>query len=455
MHPKKFSKEFLLGTSSASYQIEGAWNEDGKGESIWDRWTHIPGTCAATGDTACDHYHRYKEDIQLLKDLGVDAYRFSISWTRVFPDGYGSPNQKGIDFYKDLVKELKENGIKPVITLYHWDLPQNLQDIGGWVNPKVAEYFNQYAEFLFDELGNDVESWITFNEPYVVAFMGYHTGRFAPGIRDFSSALKVCHNILIAHGMAVRTFRKKRRKGKIGITLDYFPALPASQQEEDKWAAERDKDSHLRWFAEPIFHGKYPQRLWKHYQEKGVVMPKVTPTDLSLINEPIDFLGINFYRGSVVADNKNVNWPLETEYIPSDMEKDSTFYRLRPERLYEYLIDLHKEYGNIDIMISENGYSNHEFVNRYGQIMDYDRIDYISRHLEQCLRAIEAGVPLIGYFVWSFLDDFEWTGGYKTRMGLVYVDYQTQKRTLKESGKWYQRVIQERNLVDYKAGNSI
>lgn len=453
MEHQKFPENFLFGTASAAYQIEGAWNADGKGESIWDRWTHIPGTCEATGDTACDHYHRYKEDIQLLKELGVDAYRFSIAWTRIFPDGYGSLNRKGLDFYKDLVQRLKQNGIKPVVTLYHWDLPQKLQDIGGWVNPKTAEYFDRYAECLFDELGDDVESWITFNEPYVVAFMGYHTGRFAPGIRDFSSALKVCHNMLLAHGMAVRTFRKKKRKGKIGITLDYFPALPASEREEDKEAAERDRDSHLRWFADPIFRGRYPQRLWKHYQERGVVMPETKEEDFVLISAPVDFLGINFYRGSVISDNKRKNWPLETEYIPNDTEKDSAFYRLRPERLYEYLMELHEEYGGVDILISENGYSNHEFVNRYGQIMDYDRIDYISRHLEQCRRAIEDGVPLIGYFVWSFLDDLEWTGGYKSRMGLVYVDYRTQKRIVKESGKWYRQVIRERRLVEYQAAD--
>ena len=444
----KFAENFLLGVASASYQIEGGWNADGKGESIWDRWTHIPGTCEATGDIACDHYHKYKEDIDLLEEIGVDAYRFSISWPRVFPEGFGMPNKAGVDFYKDIIRRLKEKGIKAMVTLYHWDLPQKLQDIGGWANPAIVEYFNDFAKYMFAELGDDVESWITFNEPWVVAFMGYHNGRFAPGIRDFSTALKVCHNILLSHGKAVRTYREMKLTGSIGITLDYFPAKPASDREEDRLAAERDWDSHLRWFSSPIFKGSYPEKLWKHYAAHGVVMPEINENDLEIIHTPVDFLGINFYRGCVIANDEGGNWPLDTKYVQNDSEKQSSFYKLRPERLYDYLMQLNKEFDGIKIIISENGYSNNEFVNRHGQVLDYDRIDYIYRHLEQCLKAIDDGVNLAGYFVWSFLDDLEWTGGYKSRMGLVHVDYETLERTMKESGKWYSRLIAARKLVD-------
>lgn len=448
----KSLENITLGVASAAFQIEGGWNADGKGESIWDRWCHIPGTCRDTGDVACNHYYRYEEDLKILKDMGVDSYRFSISWPRVLPEGHGKVNQEGLRFYQNIIARLKEYGIKVAVTLYHWDLPQKLQNLGGWANPQTALYFEEYAKLLFRTFGEDVDVWITFNEPYVAAFMGHMTGKFAPGHRDVSEALAVSHNILRAHGMAVRAYREMGYQGKIGITLDYFPADAASDSREDLLAAARDRESHLGWFADPVFKGHYPEMMWKHYVEKGVVMPEVTQEDLELIQAPIDFLGINYYRFSVIRDCPGGNWPYDNEYVPNCAEKTHVSYRRVPEKMYDYMRYLNDTYGPKELMVTENGYSAQETPDRQGRILDYDRIDYLYCHLEQCIRARENGVPLTAYYVWSFLDDLEWTGGYTTRMGLVRVDYESQKRTLKESAHWYARVIRERRLVEEREG---
>lgn len=444
----KSLENMTLGVASAAFQIEGGFDADGKGESIWDRWCHTPGHCVATGDMACDHYHRYEEDLKILKDMGVDSYRFSISWPRVMPEGHGRVNEAGLQFYKNIIARLKEYGIKPAVTLYHWDLPQKLQDMGGWANPQTAVYFREYAEILFRSFGKDVDVWITFNEPFVVAFMGHATGKFAPGHRDVSEALAVSHHMLLAHGMAVESFRKMGCPGKIGITLDYFPADAASDREEDRLAAALDRDSHLGWFTDPIFKGHYPERMWKHYQEKGVVMPKVSEQDLELIQTPIDFLGFNYYRYSVMQYCPGGNWPYDNEYVPNCSEKNHINYQLVPEKMYDYIKYLNDTYAPNELMVTENGYSRQEAPDRHGRIMDYDRIDYIYRHLEQCIRARENGVPLTAYYVWSFLDDLEWTGDYSIRMGLIRVDYETQERIWKESAHWYGKVLKNRCLVD-------
>lgn len=440
--------DMVMGVASAAFQIEGGWNEDGKGESIWDRWCHIPGYCKDTGDVACDHYHRYEEDLKLLKEIGVDSYRFSVSWPRVLPDGYGKVNKKGLSFYKNIVRRLKEYHIKAAVTLNHWDLPQKLQDAGGWANRQTAVYFKEYAELLFRELGEDVDVWITHNEPSVVAFIGHFNGRFAPGHRDISETLVVCHNLLLAHGMAVKSYRELGYKGKIGISFGYFPTTAASDSREDALAARRDWESQFGWFADPIYKGYYPEMMWKYYQKKGVTMPEILPGDMQLIGEPIDFLGINFYRGAVMKHSEGENWPYDNSYVPNESEKGNKYYHHMPQKLYDYLLALNQEYGPREIMITENGFSNNETPDRHGRIMDYDRIDYLYRHLEQCIRAKEAGVPLSAYYIWSFLDDLEWTGGYSTRMGIVRVDYETMERTVKESGYWYQKVLRSRQLAD-------
>lgn len=444
----KALENMTLGVASAAFQIEGGWNADGKGESIWDRWCHIPGTCRAAGDTACDFYHRYEEDLKILKELGVDSFRFSVSWPRVLPEGYGEINQAGLQFYKNITARLKEYGIKAAVTLFHWDLPQRLQELGGWCNPQTAVYFKEYAQLMFEALGDDVDVWITFNEPYVSAFMGHASGKFAPGHRDISEALAVSHTMLLAHGMAVKAYRAGGYSGKIGITLDYFPASPASESKEDVLAAQRDRESHLGWFADPVFKGHYPEMIWEQYRDKGVVLPRITGGDMEIISTAVDFLGVNFYRSCVIKNCPGANWPYDNEYVQTSVEKTHANYKHCPQRLYDYLAYLNDTYTPKEIMITENGYSSAETVDRYGRVMDYDRIDYLYRHLEQCIHARESGIPLSAYYVWSFLDDLEWTGGYGTRMGLVRVDYETQERILKESAHWYRRVIKERRLVD-------
>lgn len=440
--------DFPLGVSSSAFQIEGGWNSDGKGESIWDRWLHIPGKGAATGDVSTDHYHRWEEDVELLRELGVDSYRFSVSWPRVMPDGEGRVNAEGLAFYKNLVSRLKEYGISPAVTLYHWDLPQKLQDQGGWANRNTAKAFQVFAEVMFEALGDAVDVWITHNEPFVAAYMGHANGRFAPGHTDISEALAVSHNILLSHGLAVWSFRKGKYKGKIGITLDFYPSEPASDTTEDILAAKRDRDSHLGWFADPVFFGQYPQEMWDWYARKGVTMPQISPGDMRIIAQPLDFLGINYYRPSTIRHCEGNNWPYDNAYAADLSEKDNALFRLCPEALGKYLRYINDAYAPREIIITENGFSAVEAPDRHGRIQDHNRIDYLYRHLEQCILARQSGVPIAGYYVWCFLDDLEWTAGYKTRMGLVRVDYDTMKRTIKESGYWYKRVIQNRKLVD-------
>ena len=443
---------FSLGVSSAAFQIEGGWRADGKGESIWDRFLHQPGNGKATGDAAADHYHRWEEDMALLREMGVDTYRFSISWPRVLPEGKGKLNEKGMDFYRRILDRLHSYGISPAVTLYHWDLPQKLQDRGGWANRDTAKYFQEYAEKMFDSFGDHVDTWITHNEPFVAAFMGYATGRFAPGHRDYVEALQAAHHLLLSHGLAVQAFRARSLKGKIGITLSYFPARPATDSQADVLAARRDRESHLGWFADPVFKGWYPEMIWKHYGGKGLAMPDIAPEDMRLISLPVDFLGMNYYRPSVIKNEPGGNWPCDNAYVPNPTEKTEAVHFHQPEKLYEYLQFLHREYSPQEILITENGFSAYEAPDRNGSVLDYNRIDYLYRHLEQCVRARESGVPIGGYYVWSFLDDLEWTGGYASRMGLVRVDYDTMKRIPKESARWYQRVIAARRLLEpYRA----
>lgn len=436
--------DFALGVASSSYQIEGGWNQGGKGESIWDRYTHMK-QLDDTGDVAADHYHRYEEDINILAQVGVDSYRFSISWPRVFPNGTGVPNEEGIQFYKNILNLLKKNGIKAAVTLYHWDLPQALQDKGGWTNRETADAFASYAAYVFKELGNDVDVWITHNEPWVVAFMGYGYGKFAPGLTDYSAALLACHNILLSHGKAVAAYRELGLKGKIGISLCYFPSVPYTNSQDDELAALRDRQSHIGWFADPIYFGKYPEYTWNWYQEKKIVMPNIEPSDMEIISQKIDFLGVNYYRGAYVKHQPG-DFPLDSGHASSDMEKTSRRFTLKPYFLFDYLKYLNERYGPNEIMITENGFSSNEFLDRNGEVNDDYRIDYIHRHLDECLRAIDSGMNVTAYYLWCFLDSFEWISGFKTRMGIVYVDYESHKRTIKKSGLWYQRLIADRRL---------
>ncbi len=443
----QFPKDFIWGTATSSFQIEGAWQEDGKGESIWDRFCHIPGKVAegATGDVACDHYHRYKEDVALLKEIGVNSYRFSISWPRIFPEGFGEPNLQGLQFYKDLIAELQNADIKPVVTLYHWDLPQKLQDIGGWANLKVVDYFVAYAEYLFQELGDSVHTWVTHNEPWCTAFLGYFYGSFAPGITDFSTSLKVSHHLLLSHGKVVRSFRRMGLMGKIGITLNMNPMYPKNDTIEAEQASQREDGYINRWFTDPLYLGKYPEDMLTWYQRQGCVLPEIGENDMELIRSPIDFLGINYYApGYFEYDDKN--WPLFNKKVLGDGEITDFNLNICPEALLELLTQLKATYKVKEIVITENGAAFQDQVNEQGLIEDDKRVSYLQQHIEQTFQSIEAGIPVTGYFVWSLLDNFEWASGYQPRFGITYLDYKTQKRTLKKSALWYKEVIKQNGL---------
>ncbi|MDK2809480.1 MAG: beta-glucosidase [Petroclostridium sp.] len=450
-----FPKDFLWGVATASYQIEGAWKEDGKGESIWDRFSHIPKKVANgdTGDVACDHYHLYPEDVKLLKELGVKTYRLSISWPRIFPEGKGQPNEKGMEFYKNLIKLLVENDIKPAVTLYHWDLPQKLQDIGGWANREVVDYYEQYARYVFKELGDLVPIWITHNEPWVVSFIGNWEGRHAPGITDFSTALQVSHHLLLSHGKAVRAYREMGFEGEIGITLNLVPVYPdpSSHNEEDAAAAIRRDGFQNRWFLDPVFKGRYPADMINWYSKK-VVVPVITQEDLDIISTPVDFLGINYYAPGYIKADPDA-WPLELKHVFTGKDRTAMGWEIYPEGLYDLLVRLHKDYNGIKIMVTENGAAFNDIVNREGKVEDDNRLDFLYKHFIQAYRAIQDGVNLTGYYVWSFMDNFEWAEGYAKRFGITYVDYKTQKRIIKKSGHWYKEVIKNNGFeVQFEVG---
>lgn len=441
MQTYNFPRDFLWGVATASYQIEGAWKEDGKGESIWDRFSHNPGNVqnGDTGDVACDHYHLYPEDVKLLKELGVKTYRLSISWPRIFPEGRGEPNEKGMEFYKKLIKLLVENGITPAVTLYHWDLPQKLQDIGGWANREVADYFEQYARYCFKELGALVPIWITHNEPWVVAFVGNYQGRHAPGIKDFSTALHVSHHLLLSHGKAVKAYREMGFKGEIGITYNVSSIYPASGSKEDLAAAGRQDGFLNRWFMDPVLKGKYPEDMLDWYSTR-VVLPDILPGDPEIIGTPVDFIGVNYYMPGYIKQDLE-DWPLEVKGVTTGKDQTSMEWEIYPEGLYDLLVRFTKDYNGIKILITENGAAFNDIVNREGKVEDDNRLDYLYKHFAQAHKAIQDGVNLAGYYVWSFMDNFEWALGYSKRFGITYVDYKTQKRIIKKSGLWYKDVI--------------
>lgn len=437
----KFPQDFLWGAATSSYQIEGAWNEDGKGESIWDRFSHTPGKVfnGDTGDVACDHYHRWQDDITLMKSLGLRAYRFSIAWPRIFPAGRGAVNSAGLDFYNRLVDGLLEAGITPFVTLYHWDLPQTLQDEGGWPVRSTAEAYVEYADTVSRALGDRAKNWITFNEPWVSAFVGHWEGRHAPGHTDLHEALATAHHLMLAHGWAVPQIRANCPDGQVGITLNLSPHMPASPGTADR-AAARFADGHNnRWFLDPLHGRGYPQDMVDAF---GDTMDFVQPDDLETISVPMDFLGVNYYTRGIARAGIDEDKNAERTVFRGD-EITEMDWEVYPEGLYDLLGRLHFDYRIPAIYITENGAAFNDTVAPDGTIDDPQRLSYIKRHLEMAHRAIAAGVPLRGYFVWSLMDNFEWALGYSKRFGIVHVDYQTQKRTLKSSAKWYRQVIQE------------
>ncbi|MBI5960179.1 MAG: beta-glucosidase [Chloroflexi bacterium] len=434
-----FPKNFVWGTATASYQIEGSMLEDGRGECVWYRFSHTPGKVNNndTGDVACDHYHRYREDVALMAELGVPAYRFSIAWPRVLPQGIGVQNPAGLDFYDRLVDELLAHNIRPFVTLNHWDYPQALQDRGGWQVPASIEWFSEYADLMSRRLGDRVKDWITHNEPLVVAYVGYMFGHHAPGLSDRVAAFKVAHHLLMSHGAAVPIIRRNCAGAQVGITLNLSWLDPASDSQADREAVRRDDGFGNRWFLDPVFKGEYPADM---VASLGETLEGLDLAEIKQAAVPTDFLGINYYtRGVVAADDTS---PTKTRRVRMTGNPHTEMnWEVYPDGLRNLLVRVWKDYAPPAIYITENGAAYDDPTPQDGVVEDPDRIAYYQAHWKACEQALEQGVPLKGYFAWSLLDNFEWAHGYSKRFGLIYTDYATQQRTLKRSALVYRDLI--------------
>ncbi|MFA9402078.1 MAG: GH1 family beta-glucosidase [Anaerolineales bacterium] len=447
MSPNEFLKDFVWGVATASYQIEGAWDADGKGESIWDRFSHTPGKVenGDTGDIACDHYHRWPEDVALMKSLGVRAYRFSLSWPRILPKGRGQINQPGLDFYSGLVDGLLEAGITPYITLYHWDLPQKLQDSGGWPARSTAESFVEYADFVSRQLGDRVKFWMTLNEPWVSANNGYLEGRHAPGHKDIDEMLSSAHHLLLAHGMSVSSIRNNVVDAQVGIVLNLSPFSPASPSEADIIEASIGDGILNRWYLDPLSGRGYPKDVQEHFARSD---DYIHTGDMDAIAVPIDFLGVNYYARSIARSDSIP----EEENAPREVflndEITEMGWEVHADGLADILERVHRDYSFPAFYVTENGAAYDDALDENQAVNDLKRIDYLRGHIRACGGAIENGVPLKGYFVWSFLDNFEWAFGYSKRFGIVYVDFYSLERTCKKSAHWYAKVIANNGIVE-------
>lgn len=459
---KTFPKDFVWGTATSSYQIEGAAALDGKGPSIWDAFSSIPGKTHnnETGDIACDHYHKFKEDIQLMKDMGVNAYRFSIAWARVMPTGKEKVNEEGINFYNTLIDELLKAGITPWVTLYHWDLPLALQlEDDGWLGDSISDHFEKYANLCFERFGDRVKNWITLNEPWVVAILGYGQGVFAPGRISKSEPYLAAHNLILAHAKAVNLYRNKfsNQKGQIGITNNCDWREPLTDSDEDKQAAERALEFFLAWFADPVYKGDYPAVMKERLGDR---LPKFSEAEKVMIKGTSDFFGLNHYttmfaaqaseikkEGSIygnggISEDQDVDLSLDESWNLTLMQ-----WAVVPWGCKKLLKWIDERYGHPEIYITENGcaYAD-EKIN--GEVNDQERLDFYKGYLEASQEAIEEGVNLKGYFAWSFMDNFEWASGYDKRFGLHYVDFETLERTPKKSALWFKEAI-AKNSVDF------
>jgi beta-glucosidase len=447
-----FPDGFVWGSATAAYQIEGAADIDGKGPSVWDTFSHTPGNVRGgdTGDVACDSYHRYREDVALMASLGLKAYRFSISWPRVQPGGRGPANQKGLDYYRALLDELAGHGIASTVTLYHWDLPQELQDAGGWPVREVAERFADYAALCAQALGDRVTRWITLNEPQVVANNGYRHGQHAPGLHDPEAAAATTHHLLLGHGLAAQALRAAG-VAEVGITLDLHPIqLLGDDRHGDVENARLITEAMVNGiYLEPVLNGRYPA-----HAPAGMLPPPalVADGDLATISQPLDFLGVNYYspiflRAGDPSDlrrneeRSRADVPGAVEYRPGELERTTMGWLVDADGLYELLQEVSKQAPGLPLYITENGRAAEDYVNPQGQVDDIERVRYLQSHLEAGARAIKDGVNLAGYFVWSLLDNFEWAWGYQKRFGIVYVDFGTQHRIPKSSARFYSEVV--------------
>lgn len=439
-----FPADFRWGVSTSSFQIEGAGREDGKGESIWDRFCSEPGRIrdGANGLVACDHYHRYPQDLDLARTLGVNAYRFSIAWPRILPTGRGAVNEAGLAFYDRLVDAMLERGLDPWCTLYHWDLPQALQEEGGWTARTTVEAFLQYTDVVTRRLGDRVKHWITHNEPWCSAMMGYWEGVHAPGGKSLPDALQACHHILLSHGQAIPVIRRNVEGASVGITLSLHPITPASDSPADLAAARRHDGLRNRWFLDPLFGRGYPEDTLALL---GPAAPLVFSGDLEAIATPTDFLGVNYYFPERVADDAaGTHGPMQARVVEREgIERTGFGWEVSPQGLVDLLTRVQRDYAPPVIQLTENGSTFEDVLTPEGRVHDAQRLSYLQRHLAALKQAVDAGVPVKGYFAWSLLDNFEWAEGYLRRFGLAYVDYPTQRRILKDSGLWYGRFLNE------------
>lgn len=444
-----FGEDFVWGVATSSYQIEGRTKDDGKGDDIWDIYVREPGKIMEghTGDIACDHYNRYKEDIAIMKQLGIRAYRFSINWARILPDGIGKINEKGIQFYNNLIDCLLENGIEPYITLYHWELPYALYRKGGWLNREIVQWFGEYAKIVATYFSDRVTKYFTLNEPQCFIGLGFLNGVHAPGLKaPIRDTFEMAHNVLLAHGQATRMLREHAKQP---IEVGYAPtagvSYPASEKSEDVEAARKsffrcpDIEAgwtwNVSWWSDPVILGEYPEEGLRKYSK---YLPNITKEDMKLIAQPLDFYGQNMYNGFQVKMGAD-GFP---EYVNREVgfAKTATNWPVTPECLYWGTKFLHERY-QLPIFITENGMSCHDTISLDGKVHDPNRIDFLNRYLLQLGKAKDEGVDIRGYFEWSLMDNFEWNCGYTERFGLVYVDYETQKRIVKDSGYWYRDVI--------------
>ena len=430
-----FPDDFVWGVATSAFQIEGAAAADGKGPSIWDTFCRQPGAIAdaSNGDRACEHHARWSDDLDMIAGLGVDAYRFSVSWPRVRPSGAGAWNVAGLDFYDRLVDGMLARNIKPYLTLNHWDLPQALQDAGGWANRDTVHRFVEYAEGIYDRLGDRVVSIATHNEPWVVAVLGHETGVFAPGLKSRKTAAQVSHHLLLSHGLAMQALRGRGCKAAIGMVLNLSPMYPATESAADQAKTQLEDGRLVRWYMDPLFKGHYPQDVLDHL---GADAPHIEAGDLEIIKAPMDFLGVNYYSRTVVSAGKP--WDVKTGGLEiTDMD-----WEVYPEGLTALLLRLHTDYAVPPLFVTENGGAFKDQLEG-GRVPDVARIAYIRSHIAAVAHAMRQGVKMGGYMVWSLMDNFEWASGYEKRFGIVHVDYASQKRTLKDSAIWYHDFLQQ------------
>ena len=435
----RFPTGFAWGFAASAYQIEGAAAEDGRGRSVWDTFSRVPGAIAdgQTGDRACDHYHRFREDVALMAGIGAKAYRFSVSWPRVQPDGIGAVNERGLDFYDRLVDDLLAAGVRPLANLFHWDLPQALQDRGGFADLQVVGWFGDYAALVAARLRDRVSDWMTFNEPAVFAFLGHADGIHAPGVRDWPTALRVADNQLRAHAAAGAAVRSLVKDARIGIAIDVNQVVPTSDTDRDRRAAAQWSSARDAWFLGPLFGRGYPQLGLEAHRAaghtEGLELTDPPPGDL-------DYLGLNYYRRDAVSamSDRAFDWTIGPR---PGTEQTQMGWEVAPDGLRDVLLALHSEYAPREITITENGAAYADSVDHDGRVRDDRRVEYLARHISAAGDALAAGVPLRGYHVWSLLDNYEWSLGYTRRFGLVHVDFASQRRTLKDSADWYAKLI--------------